>query len=241
MTEIPGSLALAATRDSSAFDMAMAHLFRGEMHRMTAWRQRLDTTSNWAIVLSLGLTTFALGAERTPPYVLLLGLAAAAMCMLIEARCYQHLHHSAWRLRLLEGHYYVQLLRAGGEEQRGDGWREELAADMAAPCLKIGTMTAIRARLRRNYLMLMLFLTAAWLAKVFIHPGTPASVSEFYGRLAVGQLVPSWAVAASATLFVSCSTVLALSSPKQELIEGWAKAKGRAVCAGQRRSASFPE
>lgn len=54
-------------KDSGNFDTAVAHLFRGEMHRMTAWRQRLDTTSNWAIVLSLGMTTFALGSERTPP------------------------------------------------------------------------------------------------------------------------------------------------------------------------------
>jgi uncharacterized membrane protein len=207
-------------RDSSSFDTVVAHLFRGEMHRMTAWRQRLDTTSNWAIVLSLGMTTFALGSERTPPYVLLLGLAAAAMCMLIEARRYQHLHHSCWRLRAIERHYYGGVLRAAREAE--PGWRQELAADLVSPRLRIGLLAAIRARLRRNYLMLMLFITAAWLAKVFIHPASPSSLEEFYGRLAVGGLVPSWAVAVTAAAFVACAVVLALSSPKQELIEGWA-------------------
>jgi uncharacterized membrane protein len=228
-----------ASGGSARFDTILAHLFRGEMHRMTTWRQRLDTTSNWAVVLSLGMTTFALGSDRTPPYVLLLGLAAAAMCMLIEARRYQHLHHSAWRLRLIEAHYYVGVLRPGnGPDPR---WRDELAADLAEPCLKIGMLKAVRARLRRNYLMLMLFITAAWLAKVFIHPASPSSVEEFYRRLAVGDLVPSWVVAASATTFVISATVLALTSPKQESLEGWARGKGRSVCSDDRSSARLPD
>jgi uncharacterized membrane protein len=226
-------------RDGSAFDTVVAHLFRGEMHRMTAWRQRLDITSNWAIILSLGLTTFALGSERTPPYILLLGLAATAMCLLIEARRYQHLHHSVWRLRLLEAHYFVGVLVPGAGQD--SPWRQTLAADLASPCIRIGIVAAIRARLRHNYLMLVLFITAAWLAKLFIHPASPSSVGEFYGRLAVGGLLSSWIVAATATLFVACCAVLALTSPKQELIEGWAKGKGRAVCEGGRESARFSD
>ena len=78
--------------DPPNFDTAMAHLYRGEMHRMATWRQRLDITTNWAMVMALGMTTFALGSERTPPYILLLGLAAVAMCLAIEARRYQFLH-----------------------------------------------------------------------------------------------------------------------------------------------------
>ncbi len=141
--------------------------------------------------------------------------------MLIEARRYQHLHHSCWRLRQIEGHYYVGVLRPSPAAD--PSWRQELAADLVHPCLKISLLAACRTRLRRNYLMLMLFITAAWLAKVFIHPASPANVAEFYGRLAVGELVPSWAVAVTATLFVASAAALALTSPSQESIEGWAK------------------
>ena len=42
---------------------------------MMVWRERFDATTNWAILLTTGRTTFTLGSERTPHYVLLLGLA----------------------------------------------------------------------------------------------------------------------------------------------------------------------
>ena len=38
---------------------ALAHLYRGEMYQSKVWRNRLDTTTNWAIVttgIALSLT-----------------------------------------------------------------------------------------------------------------------------------------------------------------------------------------
>ena len=204
-------------RGSSSFDTAMAHLYRGEMHRMTTWRQRLDVTTNWAMVMALGMTTFALGSDRTPPYILLLGLAAVAMCLAIEARRYQSLHHSLWRLRVLEQHYFVGLLRAAPAEDRQ--WRDRLAEELASPSSKVGLFDAARFRLRRNYLMLSYYITAAWLTKVFIHPGSPQSLHEYYRRLAVGDLIPSWFVVASAGAFILVSTFLAATSPSEEAVE----------------------
>jgi len=203
--------------DSSSFDTAMAHLYRAEMHRMVTWRQRLDITTNWAMIMALGMTTFALGSERTPPYILLLGLAAVAMCLVIEARRYQSLHHSLWRLGVLEQHYFVGLLAPSRAQDRS--WRERLAAELAGPVPRVGLIMAARARLRRNYLMLSYFITTAWLTKVFIHPSSPRSVGEFYSRLAVGDLIPSWFVTISAGAFVLVSTVLAVTSPSEAEIE----------------------
>jgi uncharacterized membrane protein len=34
---------------------AMTHLYRGEIHRMKLWRQRLDRTTNWAVLLIAGV------------------------------------------------------------------------------------------------------------------------------------------------------------------------------------------
>jgi len=45
---------------------------------------------------------------------MLLGLALVGMCMLLEARRYQHLHHSRWRLRLMEANYFARQLLAQG-------------------------------------------------------------------------------------------------------------------------------
>ena len=44
-----------ATREFNAAEIgALAHLYRGEIYRSTAWRNRLDNTTNWAVA-GLGL------------------------------------------------------------------------------------------------------------------------------------------------------------------------------------------
>jgi len=188
------------------FHTAMAHFYRGEMNRLTVWHVRLDTTTNWAILLTTGMTTFTLGSEKTPHYVLLLGLAIIGMCLMIEARRFQHVHHSAYRLRLLEAGYLRGVLLSGADA----GWREQLSQDLARPGKTISWLEAARVRMRRNYLMLVYFSTAVWLTKLYIHPASPATLSEFYGRLALGDLIPSWFVAVSAAVFVGTATILAL-------------------------------
>jgi hypothetical protein len=71
--------------------MAAAHLYRAEMHRMSVWRQRLDVTTNRAVILATALTTFTLGAPEVPHYTLLLGLALVIISILLEGRRYRHL------------------------------------------------------------------------------------------------------------------------------------------------------
>jgi uncharacterized membrane protein len=70
--------------------MAAAHLYRAEMHRMSVWRQRLDVTTNRAVILATALTTFTLGAPEVPHYTLLLGLALVIISILLEGRRYRH-------------------------------------------------------------------------------------------------------------------------------------------------------
>lgn len=80
-------------------------------------------------------------------------------------------------------------------------------------------LKAVRLRLRRNYVLLFYFITAVWLTKLFIHPGMRVT-DTFYQRLAVGDLIPSWFVAASATVFVLIISVLAVATRGSEPVEG---------------------
>ncbi len=214
-----GPGATADPQRGAGFHTSMVHLYRGEMNRMTVWRQRLDVTSNWAILLTMALTTFTLGDDSVPHYVLLLGLALIGVSILIEGRRYRHLHHSKWRLWLLESGYFGPLLEDG--HRTPVNWRRRLAADLDSPVYELSWSCAVRTRLRRNYLMLLYLVTAVWLAKLFIHPHSPRHVAELYTRLAVGDLIPSWLVAASAVLFVGGATVLALTCPATEKLESW--------------------
>jgi uncharacterized membrane protein len=220
--------ALRGESDTTSFDAAMVHLYRGEMNRMTVWRQRLDVTANWAILLTFALTTFTLGSPQVPHYILLLGLALIGIAILIEGRRYRHLHHSKWRLFLLECGYFAELLRPLPDHAPRD-WREELARDLTQPRFRITWLTATRARLRRNYLLLFYFVTVVWFTKLFIHPASPSTPQEFYLRLSVGDLVPHWLVAGTALLFVAAATVLALTCPSNDELEDW----GSLYCAGR--------
>jgi len=200
----------------------MAHLYRGEMNRMTVWRQRLDITSNWAILITMGLTTFTLGSVQVPHFILLLGIDIIAISLLIEAQRYRHLHHSRWRLRVMETGYFARVLDPK-DDLDPRHWREDLARDLRKPSLLLGWVDAVKVRLRRDYLMLFYFIMAVWLTKLFIHPASPGTFEEFYGRLAIGGIIPSWFVALTAPLFLAAISLTAWSSPAPEELEGWEK------------------
>jgi uncharacterized membrane protein len=208
-------LAHAPSREPEGFHTAMAHLYRGEMQRMTVWRSRLDATSNWAILLTTGITTFTLGSTAIPHYIMLLCLALIGICMVIEARRYRHMLHSKWRLHVLEANYFGQQIRPN-EPVPDPDWRRRLADDLRNPTLKTSLPMAFRLRLRRNYLLLVYFISAVWLTKVFLHPIGAKDVYEFHGRLAVGEMIASWIVAVTAALFIVTCTVLAAMSPSEE-------------------------
>jgi len=200
----------------------MVHFYRGEMQRMTVWRTRLDTTTHWAIILTTGLTTFTLGTTSVPHFIMLLGLAFNTIFMLIEGRRYQHLHHSKWRLNLLEHNYFGPQLRQNVALLEPT-WRQQLCMDLQTPHFTISRLMGLRLRLRRNYLMLVYFIFAVWLTKVYIHPRGPVSVLEFYERLVVGELLPSWFVVLTAAVFMVGVTALAVLTPSEENLERWSK------------------
>jgi uncharacterized membrane protein len=166
------------------------------------------------------LTTFTLGTAEVPHFTLLFGLALIGISVLMEGRRYCHLHHSEIRLYLLESGYFANLL-VPADASRAVDWREILADDLQRPRLRLSWYAGARVRLRRNYLMILYFVTAAWITKLSIHPGWPGSLSEFYGRLAVGELLPPWFVAFTALVFVGGATGLALTCPPAEEIEKW--------------------
>lgn len=201
--------------------MAVAHLYRAEMNRMSVWRQRLDITSNWAVILATALTTFTLGSVEVPHYTLLLGLGLVFISILLEGRRYRHLHHSKWRLYLLESGFFANLMHPATNQDPNPEWSRLLAADLRHTHFSISWLTGMRLRLRRNYLLVIGFMSAVWVAKLFIHPTRATNLAEFYSRLHVGDFIPSWLVAATAVAFLVTAAVLGLTCPPAEKLEDW--------------------
>lgn len=51
---------------------AMAHLYRGEIHRMELWRGRLDRTTYWAVTIIAAILTWAFSSRDNPHYLILM-------------------------------------------------------------------------------------------------------------------------------------------------------------------------
>jgi uncharacterized membrane protein len=161
---------------------AMAHLYRGEIHRMKLWRERLDRTTNWAVLLIAAVLTWAFSSEANPHYVILVGHAAVVMFLFIEARRYRA--YDVWRSRVrkLQEHVWAVGLDPNQDLEDSD-WREELAEDYRTPRLQISTEEAIAHRLRRVYFPIFTVLNGAWLLRVTAFAGTDWPASAAVGTI----------------------------------------------------------
>ena len=170
---------------------ALAHLYRGEVYRSTVWRNRLDATTNWAVVATgIALSVTFSSAAASPLPLALVGLLVAVF-LVIEARRYRFFDF--WRIRahVLELHFFGPMLL--GEGIRTDnGWNEVLYNDYFRPNLHITLMESIGRRLRHNYGFIFGIQVVAYLGKILIHPTPIASLDDFWARAAVGPFPASW-------------------------------------------------
>jgi uncharacterized membrane protein len=182
---------------------ALAHLYRGEIHRMTLWRERLDRTTNWAVIVLAGVLTWAFSAPSNPHYVLVAGGVVLALFLVVEARRYRGYDIWRSRVRTLQRNVWTVGLDPDGSDPAPD-WRERLADDYREPTVKISAEEAIAHRLRRIYLPLLSVLLVAWVLRV-----TAFAAPDWPGSAAVG-MVPGVAVTAVvgaaylAALVVAC-------------------------------------
>src|SRR5213079_2061914 len=105
----------AAARDgwSSSALSALVHLYRAEVGRMTAYRQRLDTTTNWSITSSALVTTFSLGNPTIPHAAFLFLMFINVFFLIVEARRFRVYEAARYRVLLLEHYFYPEVLGDG--------------------------------------------------------------------------------------------------------------------------------
>jgi len=181
---------------------ALAHLYRGEVHRMKFWRERLDRTTNWAVLLLAAVLTWAFSNPSNPHYVLLLGNLAVGLFLVIEARRYRA--YDAWRSRVRTLQRNVFAVGLDPRREPTPGWREQLAVDYHQPALRISAEEALAHRLRRVYLPLFAIVSGAWVLRV-----TAFGPDGWPGSAAVGP-VPGVAVTAAVGVGMAVATVVAL-------------------------------
>lgn len=199
-----------AAQDRDDFLSLMGHAYRGEMGRATSWRTRIDRTTNWAVVLTATLLTWAFSGEGRPHYILLIGIVMMTVFLGIEARRYHMFDIWRSRVRIFEENVFANALDPEGVEQ--SNWRELLSDDFREPTMKTPVVEAVSRRLRRVYFALISVLVVSWLVRLIVFATTPTGI---IGTATVGQ-VPGEVVLVSIGMYYAAVLILTFWPGKRQ-------------------------
>lgn len=171
---------------TSEFVTAMVHFFRAEIQRANVWRQRLDTTTNWAVIAAGATLSIAFSQATVHHSIIILNTLLVLLFLFIEARRYRYYELWSYRVRLMETDFYAAMLVPPFHP--APEWAESLAESLLTPSFPISMWEAFGRRLRRNYFWIFLILYASWVAKIWLFPTPSLSLEEFIGRAALGPI-----------------------------------------------------
>ncbi len=171
---------------TSEFVTAMVHFFRAEVQRANVWRQRLDTTTNWAVISTGATLSVAFSQPEIHHSIIILNTLLVMWFLLIEARRYRYYELWSYRVRLMETDFYAAMLVPPFHPS--PEWAESLAENLLSPKFPISIWEAFGRRLRRNYIWIFLILYASWVSKIWLFPVPATDLSVFVLRSAVGPI-----------------------------------------------------
>lgn len=212
----------------------LAHFYRASVMHADVWRQRLDATTNWAVVTTAAVITFAFGEAQAPHFVLLMALVFTTFFLVMESRRYQVYHVWEARIRLL--HRFViapafrgepigesTALRGADDETRGEAGSAaaglgEIAQHLASTRPRISLIRAAGYRIRRNYGPLFTIVLFAWWLKLWSSPVPAEDLRTFIVRAEVGVLPGAWTLAGVACFFIA-AIVAAMAAPSEHIVD----------------------
>ena len=186
---------------TSEFVTAMVHLFRAEIQRANVWRQRLDTTTNWAVVATGATLSIAFSQPAIHHAIIILNTLLVMWFLFIETRRYRYYELWSYRVRLMETDFYAAMLVPPFHPS--PEWAESLAENLLSPSFPISIWEAFGRRLRRNYFWIFLILYASWAAKIWLYPQPATTWGEFIQRSAIGPISGEVMIALGLSLYTS--------------------------------------
>ncbi len=197
----------------------LVHLYRAAVGHADIWRQRLDATTNWAVITTAAVLTFAFNSAETPHFVMLLALLFVLFFLLMESRRYQAYNLWQRRIRVLHRALIVPALKENVEDVDHElitHLKTKLAEDFATWFPAMPMWAALGYRLRRNYGPLITLILFTWMLKLYIHPQAVTSTRDFVARASVG-LVPGPFILGGVGIFFLVLIFLALSAPSEQM------------------------
>jgi uncharacterized membrane protein len=181
------------------FNTAMVHFYRAEIQRANTWRNRLDATTNWAILTASAVITFALSDEARHHAIILFALGLLGVFWFIEARRYRYYELWSFRTRLLETDFFAAMLVPPFAPS--PTWAETLADSLLHPHFTISMWEALGRRLRRNYFAIFCVMLVVWVFKILSQPTPATSWTQVVQRAYIGPVSGEIVVAVVALMF----------------------------------------
>lgn len=164
----------------------MVHFYRGEISRANIWRQRLDATTNWAVITTGATLTFAFNQSVGHHGVIILNTLLVTLFLFIESRRYRYYELWSYRIRHMETDFFAAMLVPPFHPS--PDWAESLAESLIHPKFSISLFEAFGRRFRRNYVAIYLILAVSWVIHVWLYPTPAPSFEIFLSRAAIGAI-----------------------------------------------------
>jgi uncharacterized membrane protein len=171
---------------SGEFNTAMVHFFRAEVARANVWRMRLDATTNWAVIATGAVLSFAFTQANSNHSVILLNMMLVTLFLYIESRRYRYYELWSSRVRLMETDFFAAMLVPPFHP--APDWAETLANNLLHPYFPISFWEAVGRRLRHNYLWIYGVVVAAWFFQLWLLPTSASSWEIITERAAIGGI-----------------------------------------------------
>lgn len=142
---------------------AYIHLYRGEIGKQVSYRMRLDNTTYWSFILTVSLTTFALGNDNIEHFFYFPILFLCCVFLIIESRRYRYYAISRNRVKILEKGFYGEIFK---KNQNDSDWTTEIYSSLLAPVHVYKVFDSIILRLTRTYIYLIIFIIMCWAIKL---------------------------------------------------------------------------
>jgi len=181
------------------FNTAMVHLFRAEVSRANVWRQRLDATTNWAVITTGAVISLAF-TQKVSHLVILLNLLLVTIFLIIEARRYRYFELWSSRIRMMETDFFAAMLVPPFKPS--SDWAEGMAETLLHPEFPISELEALGRRLRRNYLWIYLIVGIAWLRRLALFPTPTNSFYKVIQNAAIENIRGEWIMTAVAIFYI---------------------------------------
>ncbi len=162
------------------------HYYRGEVYRETSWRNRLDTTTNWSIVVTAAMLSFEFGTPGISHAVIIINYLIVWFFLYIEARRFRYYSVVRERVKLFEKHILGPVFNFDESETEAEEWINELGEKLVRPRVRMSRIESLSWRLRRNYIFIFSIIFIVWIYKVSVEPHRANNIFEFIDNANVG-------------------------------------------------------